>query len=127
VVRVPLEPRTGVRWAERDLASKGWRNTFYGGLSRHTDTPPARVAVGVTVDNVKVVAATGSGEDAVALAIRHRPDVVLMDLNLPGTSGLEATRRIVEAAPGVAVLILTMVDDDDACWPPCGSEREATS
>ena len=67
-----------------------------------------------TVDDVTVVAATGSGQDAVALAIRHRPDVVLMDLNLPGTSGLEATRQIVKAAPSVGVLVLTMVDDDDA-------------
>lgn len=65
-----------------------------------------------TVDDTKVVDAVGDGESAVRSASRHRPDVVLMDLNLPGTSGLEATRRIVATCPGVTVLVLTMVDDD---------------
>lgn len=65
-----------------------------------------------TVDDVEVVEAVGDGEAAVRSASRHLPDVVLMDLNLPRTSGLEATRRIVATCPGVAVLVLTMVDDD---------------
>ena len=47
-------------------------------------------------------------------SIELRPDVVLMDLNLPDLPGLEATRRIAAAAPEVAVLVLTMVDDDDS-------------
>ena len=66
-----------------------------------------------TVEGVQLVAAVGDGEAAVRHAVELRPDVVLMDLNLPGVPGLEATRRIVAAAPSTAVLVLTMVDDDD--------------
>ena len=66
-----------------------------------------------SVADVEVVASAGDGLAAVSLTLTHRPDVVLMDLNLPGIGGLEATRRIVAAAPEVAVLVLTMVDDDD--------------
>jgi DNA-binding NarL/FixJ family response regulator len=66
-----------------------------------------------TVDDMSVVGEAGDGETAVRRAAELRPDVVLMDLNLPGVPGLEATRRIVAAVPDVAVLVLTMVDDDD--------------
>lgn len=65
-----------------------------------------------TVPDVEVVGAAGDGEEAVARAVELRPDVVLMDLNLPRTPGLEATRRIVAAAPECAVLVLTMLADD---------------
>jgi DNA-binding NarL/FixJ family response regulator len=65
-----------------------------------------------TVDDMSVVGEAGDGETAVRRAVEHAPDVVLMDLNLPGVPGLEATRRIVAAVPDAAVLVLTMVDDD---------------
>lgn len=67
-----------------------------------------------TVPDVTVVDAVGDGEVAVRRSLELRPDVVLMDLNLPSVSGLEATRRLVAAAPEIAVLVLTMVDDDDS-------------
>lgn len=67
-----------------------------------------------TVSDVEVVAAVGDGDEAVRRAVELQPQVVLMDLNLPGTPGLEATRRITAQAPSVAVLVLTMVDDDDS-------------
>jgi DNA-binding NarL/FixJ family response regulator len=70
-----------------------------------------------TVDDVEVVDAVGDGETAVRRALELAPDVVLMDLNLPGLPGLEAIRRIVARdsadSPAPAVLVLTMVDDDD--------------
>ena len=59
-------------------------------------------------EGFQVVAQAGRGDDGVALALRARPDVVIMDLNLPGISGAEATRRIVSQAPEVRVLVLTI-------------------
>ena len=66
-----------------------------------------------TVDDVEVVDAVGDGESAVRRSLELCPDVVLMDLNLPGLPGIEAIRRIVARTPAPSVLVLTMVDDDD--------------
>jgi DNA-binding NarL/FixJ family response regulator len=66
-----------------------------------------------TVGDVEVVAAVGDGETAVRRCAELAPDVVLMDLNMPGLPGLEAIRRIGRLDPAPAVLVLTMVDDDD--------------
>ena len=67
-----------------------------------------------TVDDVEVVGSAGEGEVAVRLSAELSPDVVLMDLNMPGLPGLEAIRRIVRLDGAPAVLVLTMVDDDDS-------------
>ncbi len=63
---------------------------------------------------IEVAGEAGTGEEALRLAVTTRPDVVLMDLNLPGMSGVEATRAVLRASPDTAVLVLTMVDDDGA-------------
>jgi DNA-binding NarL/FixJ family response regulator len=65
-----------------------------------------------TVEDIDVVGSVGDGESAVRQALELRPDVVMMDLNLPGVPGLEATRRILEALPGCGVLVLTMLADE---------------
>ena len=68
-----------------------------------------------SADDIEVVGEASDGEEAVTVAVHERPDVVLMDIRMPGTDGLEATRRI--TADGrladVQVLILTTVDVDE--------------
>ncbi|GAA0379331.1 response regulator transcription factor [Microbispora corallina] len=59
----------------------------------------------------EVVAEVGDGSAAVAAVGTHRPDVVLMDLRMPGLDGIEATSRITRDHPGTTVLVLTMSDD----------------
>jgi len=63
-------------------------------------------------EDLEVVAEAGSGDEAVVLAERHRPDVVLMDLRMPGVDGATATARIAAALPEVKVLVLTTYDTD---------------
>ena len=59
-----------------------------------------------------VVADAGDGREAVALALEHSPDVVLMDIAMPGMNGIEATRRIVEKLPRAGIVILSMHSDE---------------
>ncbi|MGH3183677.1 MAG: response regulator [Streptosporangiaceae bacterium] len=66
-----------------------------------------------TEDDLTVVAEAGNGEEAVDLARRHTPDVVLMDIRMPGTDGIEATQRITAAGPLPKVLVLTTFDLDE--------------
>ena len=67
-----------------------------------------------TVPDVEVLDSCADGASAVRRTVELRPDVVLLDLNLPDMPGIEAARRIVATAPEVAVLVLTMIDDDDS-------------
>jgi DNA-binding NarL/FixJ family response regulator len=67
-----------------------------------------------TVEDIDVLDAVGDGESAVRRCQELGPDVVLMDLNMPGMPGLEAMRRLARMEPPPAVLVLTMVDDDDS-------------
>jgi DNA-binding NarL/FixJ family response regulator len=62
--------------------------------------------------DIEVVGEAGDGEEAVVVARRMRPDVVLMDLRMPRVDGAEATARIVTADPNIKVLILTTYDTD---------------
>jgi DNA-binding NarL/FixJ family response regulator len=74
------------------------------------------VALLDAVDDVAVVGAAASGEEAVERVPELAPDVVLMDLQLPGMSGIEATRAIAAAQPGVAVLVLTLFEDEESVF-----------
>ena len=66
--------------------------------------------------DVEVVGEAASGDEAIARAEALQPDVVLMDLKMPGINGIEATRRVVGASPHVGVLVVTMYDDDDSVF-----------
>jgi len=75
---------------------------FREGLRALVADSPETELVGVAAD----------GSEAVAVALEQRPDVVVMDLRMPGLNGVDATREIVAAVPDVAVLVLTMVEED---------------
>lgn len=62
--------------------------------------------------DMELVGEATTGEEAVALAAELQPDLVLMDVQMPGLSGVEATRRIVQASPHIRVLVVTMFEDD---------------
>jgi DNA-binding NarL/FixJ family response regulator len=67
--------------------------------------------------DITVVGEAGTGEEGVAMAGRVRPDVVVMDLSMPGEGGLEATRRIVGAGIGARVLVLTVHAETEYLMP----------
>jgi DNA-binding NarL/FixJ family response regulator len=64
-------------------------------------------------EDMEVVGETGNGEEAVQMVGELKPDVVLMDIALPGLNGIEATRRIKESYPSVCVLVLTAYDNEE--------------
>ena len=69
-----------------------------------------------SVPETELVGEAATGEDAVASADSMQPDVVLMDIRMPRVNGIEATRRILNASPRTAVLMLTMFEDDDTVF-----------
>lgn len=68
------------------------------------------------VPDVVLVGEAGDGDEGVRLAATERPDVALMDLQMPTLGGVEATRRLREASPDTAVLVLTMIEDDHSVF-----------
>lgn len=70
-----------------------------------------------TQPDIDVVAEAGTGEEAVALAAQHIPDVILMDLVMPGMDGVEATRAVKQVSPRTQVVVLTSYHEDEHIFP----------
>ena len=66
---------------------------------------------------IEVVGEASNGAEVVDLAASLQPDVILMDLRMPGMNGIEATRRIHRASPHIAILVLTVFEDDTSVFP----------
>jgi DNA-binding NarL/FixJ family response regulator len=81
------------------------------------DQEPFRMAARMVVDatdGFEVVGEAESGEDSVTMSSELTPDLVLMDVNLPGINGLDATRQILTAAPGrIVVLLLSTYEEEE--------------
>ncbi len=69
-----------------------------------------------SVDALEVVGEATSGHEAIQLAGQLQPDIVLMDLQMPGLNGIEATRQIVYTSPHISILMLTMFEDDESVF-----------
>ena len=74
-----------------------------------------RVLLG-SVPDTEVAGQAATGDEAIALAETLQPDVILMDIKMPGVNGIEATRRILYTSPHIGVLVLTMFEDDDSVF-----------
>lgn len=61
----------------------------------------------------EVVGQTGSGEEAILASTKLFPEVILMDLRMPGIGGVEATKRILQQHPGIKIIVLTTFDEDE--------------
>ena len=66
---------------------------------------------------IEVVGEARNGEEAIELAVSLQPDLILMDLRMPGINGIEATRRIHRTSPHIGILVLTVFEDDTSVFP----------
>ena len=69
-----------------------------------------------SVPATEVLGEAATGDEVIALALTLQPDVILMDLKMPGLNGIEATRRILHSSPRIGVLVITMFEDDDSVF-----------
>ena len=67
-----------------------------------------------SIEDVDVCGVAGDGAAGVGAALELQPDVALMDLAMPGMTGIEATARLTAAAPHIGIVVMTMLEDDDA-------------
>ena len=68
------------------------------------------------IPETEVMGEAATGDEVIALALALQPDVILMDLKMPGLNGIEATRRILHTSPRIGVLVITMFEDDDSVF-----------
>jgi two-component system, NarL family, invasion response regulator UvrY len=112
----------------RDPATADTEATGEVGVLIVDDQAPFRAVARTVIDiaaGFTVVGEAASGEEAVEMAAALHPSMVLMDINLPGINGIEATRRIVAADPGTVVVMLSTYRADDlpSDAADCGAAR----
>jgi DNA-binding NarL/FixJ family response regulator len=73
-------------------------------------------ALFLSIPDTEVVGEAATGEDAIVQVTELQPDVILMDIQMPGLNGIEATRRIVQEHPRAGVIVVTMFEDDDSVF-----------
>jgi DNA-binding NarL/FixJ family response regulator len=69
-----------------------------------------------SVTGTEVVGEATTGEEVIVLSERLQPDVILMDIKMPGINGIEATREVVHTSPHISVLVVTMFEDNDSVF-----------
>lgn len=82
----------------------------------HTLVRQGLSALFVAAHDVEVVGEAASGTEVIARAAELQPDVILMDIQMPGVNGIEAARRILSAQAGIGIIIVTMLDDDNSVF-----------
>jgi DNA-binding NarL/FixJ family response regulator len=68
-------------------------------------------------ESIEIVGEARNGQEAIELAASLQPDVILMDLRMPGVNGIDATRRIHRVSPRISMLVLTVFEDDTSVFP----------
>lgn len=68
------------------------------------------------IAEITVIGEAANGDEVIAQSLDQRPDVILMDIKMPGLNGIEATRQILQLSPSIKILVVTMFEDDDSVF-----------